>query len=486
MPGIFISYRRSDTLPWAGRLFDGLTRSFGKSHVFMDINGGIPRGANFETVLAEALNGCQALVALIGPAWLTCTRTDGTRRLDRPDDWVRHEISACLQRGIPVVPVLLGGAGLPDEHALPDELRPLTKRQKADVSDSDWHHHVTLLVRDLASQTGLKLLNQPEEDDVESASTGIRLLSDLIARNRTVADAVGRSKEVIENTYRHMDRLGLFKSIHDALHTIEFECLRPLQAAAAASRVRPFRVRFAAEARRICSSLERHVLNPALEDDLADALDATEAAFQTAVDAPGDQATARLLGELNTLVSGLPTRLDAGISDAARELNLDRLVELMGTVRDTLKAEAEDSTLAGFLQGIEALDRLRGELGQRVLEHSQLQRLDSKLRSICVGGTPAGALTGEWGRVKLVRSRLTGRLSPELLASNDDLIALESEIDAALGTGDERSAFDLVREYFRAAGSVFRDVDASLKEFCMRLGGVSQPLGAVLDLLVPA
>jgi hypothetical protein len=151
-----------------------------------------------------------------------------------------------------------------------------------------------------------------------------------------------------------------------------------------------------------------------------------------------------------------------------------------------LKAEAEDSTLAGFLQGIEALDRLRGELGQRVLEHSQLQRLDSKLRSICVGGTPAGALTGEWGRVKLVRSRLTGRLSPELLASNDDLIALESEIDAALGTSDERSAFDLVREYFRAAGSVFRDVDASLKEFCMRLGAVSQPLGAVLDLLVPA
>ena len=75
MAGIFVSYRRSDTLPWAGRLFDGLTRFFGKGGVFMDINGGIPRGADFERVLTEALASCDALLALIGPTWLECKRT---------------------------------------------------------------------------------------------------------------------------------------------------------------------------------------------------------------------------------------------------------------------------------------------------------------------------------------------------------------------------------------------------------------------------
>ena len=129
MAGIFISYRRSDTLPWAGRLFDDLTRSFGKQQVFMDINGGIPRGANFEKVLTESLAGCDAMLALIGPTWATCARSDGTPRLAVPGDWVRNEIATALRRGVPLVPVLLGGARLPDELAMPDDLRGLSKRQ---------------------------------------------------------------------------------------------------------------------------------------------------------------------------------------------------------------------------------------------------------------------------------------------------------------------------------------------------------------------
>ena len=68
--------------------------------MFMDIKGGIPRGADFERVLTDALAGCEVLLALIGPQWLACTRTDGIRRLDVPEDWVRNEIASALQRNI--------------------------------------------------------------------------------------------------------------------------------------------------------------------------------------------------------------------------------------------------------------------------------------------------------------------------------------------------------------------------------------------------
>jgi TIR domain-containing protein len=482
MAGVFVSYRRSDTLPWAGRLFDHLTRCFGKSGVFMDINGGIPRGSDFERVLTEALTNCDALLALIGPSWLECKRTDGTRRIAVDGDWVRTEIATCLRRGVPVVPVLFGGVGLPSEQQLPEDLRPLLKRQRADVADTDWHHHLGLLISDLVRLTRLKLVRPLEDDDVESANTGIRLLSALIAEDRTVADAVVRSREVIANTYRQIGRLEVFKLIHDALHTIEFECLRPLQAAAA-SGVRPYRIRFASTARRIRECLETSDLNPALREDLADALAATEAAFEAAVATTDNQATGRLVAELNMLVSGVPSRLDAEISNAARELNLDRLVTVMSTVRDMLGANAADATLAGFVQGIEALHRLRSELQQRVQEHSQLQRLDYKLRAVCVGNTPKGTLAAEWTRIKQVRARLTVVVSTELHAANQDLIALENEIDLALGKGEEAQAFDLVSDYFRAVGSVFRDVDGSLKDFCLRLSAVSQPLKAVLDVV---
>ncbi|MES2717204.1 MAG: toll/interleukin-1 receptor domain-containing protein [Pseudomonadota bacterium] len=138
MSGIFISYRRQDSLVWAGRLFDTLRLHFGGRMVFMDINGGIPRGANFERRLAAALEGCDALLALIGPQWLHHAGPDGARRLDQAHDWVRREIAGSLQRNIPVVPVLLGGAQMPAEADLPADLQPLCKQQKAVLADTDW------------------------------------------------------------------------------------------------------------------------------------------------------------------------------------------------------------------------------------------------------------------------------------------------------------------------------------------------------------
>ena len=250
MGGIFISYRRIDTGPWAGRLFDYLRGRFGAAQVFMDINGGIPRGADFEKVLAEALSNSDALLALIGPTWLTCTSDNGRRRLDVPEDWVRNEIATGLRRQpeILVMPVLLGGAKLPAENEIPQDLILLRKRQCAEVSETRWGYDVGELIKDLLKQVRLELL---PGNDVVSAETGIRLLKDLMMNTPRIADAVSRSRELIENTYRQLGKLEIFKAIHDALHTIEFECLRPMQEGNTAGRVRPFKITYATEARRI-------------------------------------------------------------------------------------------------------------------------------------------------------------------------------------------------------------------------------------------
>lgn len=479
MPGIFISYRRIDTLAWAGRLFADLRKSFGASQVFMDINGGIPRGADFEQVLTTALAGCDALLALIGPQWIGCTRSDGSRRLDAPDDWVRNEISTALRREIPVMPVLFGGAALPSEAEIPDDLRAMRKRQQAEITDTRWDYDIGELIKDLVKLTPLRPL-----DDVVSANTGIRLLKDLIAKVTAVADAVSRSKEVIENTYSQVGRLVLFKRIHDSLHVVEVDCLRPIQAGGPMGRLRPFKIRFAGEARRIQEAIQGKELNAVLRDDLLERLDSATAALETAVDAPSEAAHGRVVGELNGLLSGVSPQLDVGIAEAAAGLNLDRLLELMGRVRDTLPspAAAKDPELEPFVQGIDALSRLRDELNTRVSEHGLLQRLDSKLRTVCVGGTLPGMLAGEWIRIRLVRSRLAPPFSPELGAVNDDLVAIEREIEASLGQGNEAAALDLVGEYFRSVSSVFRDVDGCLKEFCLRLSDVAQPLKTILSM----
>jgi hypothetical protein len=479
MPGIFISYRRTDTLPWAGHLFADLCNSFGPSQVFMDIQGGIPRGANFEEALKAALAGCDALLALIGPQWSSCKRSDGTRRIDVPTDWVRGEVAAALRRKILVVPVLFGGARLPPETELPEDIRLLRKHQDAEITDKRWDYDVGALLKDLLASPLLKQLF-----DVASANTGFGRLKDLIATVPAVADAVSRSKEVLENTYRELGRLEVFKTIHDSLHTIEFQCLRPLQAQRSAGRVRPFRATFAGESRRIQEAMQGRDLDANLRNDIADGLEAAELAFQAAVDNPGDENSARVVSELIGLLSLLPVKLDIGISQAAAGLNLDHLVSLMQRVRGTLPPAAggQGRELEPFMMGIDALIRLREDLKARVYEHGLLQRLDSKLRAVCVAGAVPGSLEREWTRIKQARSRLAPPHSPELGEALQDMLAAEKEVEDGLARRDEGAAMDQVHDYFRMVASAFRNVDGSLKQFCLRLGAVSQPLKTVLEM----
>jgi hypothetical protein len=99
--------------------------------------------------------------------------------------------------------------------------------------------------------------------------------------------------------------------------------------------LRSFKLKFATEARWIQEATQRHNMNPALREEIMDQLALAAIASQEGVDTPGDAAYGRVVSELNLLLSALPARLDSGIADAAAELKLDRLVELMTTVRGT-------------------------------------------------------------------------------------------------------------------------------------------------------
>ena len=73
----------------------------------------IEPGVDFVEKINEAVGSCDVLIAVIGPQWLTVTDDSGRRRLNDPEDFIRLEIKAALDRGIRVVPVLVGGASMP-------------------------------------------------------------------------------------------------------------------------------------------------------------------------------------------------------------------------------------------------------------------------------------------------------------------------------------------------------------------------------------
>jgi TIR domain/Sel1 repeat len=134
MAEVFISYRRADTSAYAGRLYDHLVAHFGADHVFMDVDA-IEPGQEFSAVITQTLDRCDTLVALIGPQWLDQQTPGGGRRLDEVADFVRREIAMALQRERRVIPVLVGGASLPAEAQLPEELRPLLRRHGLEIRD---------------------------------------------------------------------------------------------------------------------------------------------------------------------------------------------------------------------------------------------------------------------------------------------------------------------------------------------------------------
>jgi len=145
---IFVCYRREDSADVTGRIYDRLSGHFGREHVFKDVDS-IPLGVDFRAHLERVVGSCDAVVVVIGDRWLL-VEAGGSRRVDDSHDFVRVELETALERQIPVVPVLVGRAGLPRERDLPPSLAPLAYRQGTVVRpDPDFHHDMDRLIEGL-------------------------------------------------------------------------------------------------------------------------------------------------------------------------------------------------------------------------------------------------------------------------------------------------------------------------------------------------
>ena len=147
--GVFVCYRRGDTAGFAGRIYDRLAKRLGRDNVFIDVDN-IQPGLDFVEVLSERVGKCDALVAVIGRDWVSSAGSDNRRRIDDPQDFVRIEIEAALERSVRVIPVLVDGAKMPRPEELPDSLKKLARRQGIDISHTQFESDVRKLTRALS------------------------------------------------------------------------------------------------------------------------------------------------------------------------------------------------------------------------------------------------------------------------------------------------------------------------------------------------
>lgn len=124
MGKIFVNYRRGDDPGFTHALYHFLEAEFAADHLFMDVEGHIRAGDDFVEVLNNQVAAADVLLAVIGPRWAELM----AKRGDDPDDFVVVEIKAALEQGKRVIPVLVGGAGMPRPEALPEGIRALARR----------------------------------------------------------------------------------------------------------------------------------------------------------------------------------------------------------------------------------------------------------------------------------------------------------------------------------------------------------------------
>jgi hypothetical protein len=111
---VFLCYRRKDARCSALRLYDWLERSVGRDNVFIDFVS-IGGGEVFPEVIEQRVTASDVVLAVVGPNWLTAARPG-------QEDFVVLEIATALRNRVPVIPVFVDDATMPDPAVFPNEL----------------------------------------------------------------------------------------------------------------------------------------------------------------------------------------------------------------------------------------------------------------------------------------------------------------------------------------------------------------------------
>jgi hypothetical protein len=150
MPKIFISYRRTDTGPEAGRLRTDLVHHFGEQQIFRDKDS-IPPGVDWREEVRTALSGDTVVLALIGKTWIAAKDSSGQRIIDSGESNNRLELEIALRENLRTIPVLVEGAEVPKETQLPEPLRKLLTINATRLRDDDWDSDAGRIFKTLES-----------------------------------------------------------------------------------------------------------------------------------------------------------------------------------------------------------------------------------------------------------------------------------------------------------------------------------------------
>jgi hypothetical protein len=149
---LFVSYRHKDSEGYVGLLqlaLDSLPPA-SAVELFVDSHK-ISSGDDFVRAMLAAVKSCDAVLALIGPAWRGGPAASRQARIFDADDPVRLELRTAISSGVPLFVALLNSASLPGKADVPSDLAPLTRASKFALPDADFDRDAVNMVARIRS-----------------------------------------------------------------------------------------------------------------------------------------------------------------------------------------------------------------------------------------------------------------------------------------------------------------------------------------------
>jgi TIR domain len=179
-----------------------VTAHFAPEQIFTDIDG-IRPGSDFVKTIEKKVSECDVLVALIGERWITSS--DGQVAGDSIIQKILFEWR--LRREISVIPVLVDGASIPQSPDLPDDLKPLARRNALRVSDTGFNDDCRRLVtaiEEVLEQNAAEKRERDERERLEAEQSTKQHVTDEQRQNELL-DAQRREKEILKPALQLMN-----------------------------------------------------------------------------------------------------------------------------------------------------------------------------------------------------------------------------------------------------------------------------------------
>jgi hypothetical protein len=304
-----------------------------------------------------------------------------------------------------------------------------------------------------------------------------------LMRDPTVHDAVVGSRDKFDHAAEQIEKIAAFKSVHDALHQLEFNCLRMLINKSA--RFEANDPVFLAELEHYGNSLDeisKKLPSLVAGDAFAGqdmkwlvALESARTQLGGAVEQSDKKRLDDAIRHLNRVVAKLP-QINSELIHAVRDLDLKQLLTILIRIREKLPSlKLDDELRRRFDHGVAGLEDLNEKLEALSDTHDRWQEVDCLLRLI------EGARDDLVEQLKVNWSELQG-LTDSLLSQHAEFAKLSRKLEDALAGQNDTAIRSAFLGYRSRAGTEFYGADVDLLKVCEELRLLEKPLQSVLEM----